>query len=175
MKLAALVEDIFRKHHYPTPDDVRDTFGDYHNVLHWVTDFLIGDNGPQGGYIVDAAGLMETSAPDFHDWLVQWAARATVRNVLQSERDRIAELAKDHEREPAVHRDHPPLSIEQFRDLIKDAEHIRVRLDVLCRVVLIIRGIAKEPIDEVATQLRISREAAEHAYCVAFDTVCSEK
>jgi hypothetical protein len=175
MKLASLVEDIFRKHRYATSDDVRDAFGDYHNVLHWLTNFLVGDNGAQGVYIVDAAGLSDTPTPDFHDWLVQWAARATVRNVLQSERKRIRELAKDHERKPALHRNHPPLAVEHFRALINHSEEIRSRVDLLCRFVLLIRGIAKESIDEVAAQLGISRTAVEHAYCVAFDILSSEE
>ena len=175
MNLSFLVEDIFRKHRYATADDVRNTFGDYHNVLHWLTNFLVEDDAARDGYIVDAAGLTETPTPDFHDWLVQWAARATVRNVLQSERDRITELAKAYEQKPADHPDHPALSVEQFRLLINNSEQIRLRLDVLCRFILLIRGIAKEPIEEVAAQLGISREAVEHAYCVAFDAVCSKK
>jgi hypothetical protein len=171
----ATLEDIFRKRRYATADDVRYTFGDYHNVLHWLTSFLIGNNSASDAYIVDAGGLTESPTPEFHDWLVQWAARATVRNVLQSERKRIAELALEYERTPAVHLDHPPLSVEQFRALISNSEQIRVRLDVLCRFVLIIRGIAKESLDEVAAELGISRVVAEHAYCLAFDTLCSEK
>ncbi len=174
MKFAALVEDIFRKHHYATADDVRNTFGDYHNVLRWLTNFLIGDNGANDLYIVDAGRLSETATPEFHDWLVRWAARATVRNVLQSQHEQIAELAVKYENKAAAHQDHPPLLVEQFHVLVRNSELIHAELDVLCRFVLVIRGIAKEPVEEVALQLGISRSAVEGAYCVAFDALNRE-
>ena len=171
MKLASLVDDIFRKHRYATAADVRDTFGDYHNVLRWLTNFLISDNSGSDVYIVDAGGLTESPTPDFHDWLVRWAARATVRNVLRSQRERIAELAVEYENKPAAHQDQPPLSVEQFHALIKNSERIHAELDILCRFALVIRGIAREPVEEVAAQLGISRAAVEGAYCIAYDTV----
>ena len=58
-----------------------------------------------------------------------------------------------------------------FLWLINNAAEIHARLDVLCRFVLVLRGIAKDSCDEVATQLGISRSAIEQAYCVAFDTL----
>jgi len=174
MKLAALVDDIFRKHHYATADDVRNTFGDYHNVLHWLTSFLMGEGGSSDQYIVDAGSLSKMATPEFHDWLVQWAARATVRNVLQSQRERIAELALEYEKSSPAHQDHTPLSVEQFQALIRNSEKIHADLDVLCRFVLVIRGIAREPVEEVAAQLGISCTAAEGAYCVAFDALRCE-
>lgn len=169
MKLATLVEDVFRKHHYATADDVRNTFGDYHNVLHWLTRFLTADSSAADANIVDAGGLTQTPSPDFHEWLVRWAARATVRNVLQNQRERIAELAPEYEKKTALHANHPPISVEQFRTLIANSERIQTQLDVLCRFVLIIHGIAKEPRDEVAAELGISGNAVESAYCAAFD------
>jgi hypothetical protein len=44
-------------------------------------------------------------------------------------------------------------------------------MDVLCRYALIMHGIAKEPYEEVAGQLGVSKIAVEQAYCVAFDTL----
>jgi DNA-directed RNA polymerase specialized sigma24 family protein len=55
--------------------------------------------------------------------------------------------------------------------LIKNSEDIHTRLDVLCRFVLVMHGIAKDSYGEVAAQLGISRIAVERAYCVAFDTL----
>ena len=169
MKLATLVEEILRKHHYATADDIRETFGDYHKVLHWLVTFLSEDEQDLHGQIIDACALAETQTPEFHDWLVHWAARATVRETLHHQRERIAELAPHYEHQVAVHPSHPPISIEQFWELTKKSEQVRVRLDVLCRFVLIIRGIAKEPLDEVAALLGISRKAVESAYCIGFD------
>jgi len=169
VKLAALFEEIRRKHRYATADDIRQAFGDYHNVLHWLITFLAGQERGTDSQIIDACALAETQTPDFHDWLVHWAARATVRHALQSQSEQIRELASQYETEPALHPDHPPISIDQFRVLITNSDQIRAQLDVLCRFVLLIRGIAKEPIEEVAAQLGISGNAVESAYCVAFD------
>ncbi len=169
MKLSTLLDHITGKHRYTTAEDVRNTFGDYHNVLQWLAAFLIEERRGANAYIIDACALVETQTPDFHDWLVHWAARATVRHTLQSQRERIAELAPGYEKEPAIHLDHPPLSIAQFQALIRNSEQIHARLDVLCRFVLIIRGIAKESPDDVAGELGISRSAVDGAYCVGFD------
>ena len=58
-----------------------------------------------------------------------------------------------------------------FLWLINNAAEIHARLDVFCRFVLVLRGIAKDSYDEVGTQLGISRSAVEQAYCVAFDSL----
>ncbi len=42
---------------------------------------------------------------------------------------------------------------------------------MLCRSVLVLRGIANDSYDKVAAQLGVSRSAVEAAYCVAFDTL----
>lgn len=174
MTFATLLAEIRRKHRYATADDVRNTFGDYHNVLHWLATFLIGDETDLEAYMVDACGLAESQTESFHDWLVHWAARATVRYTLQGQRSRITELAAVYEKRTAMHVDHPPISVEQFHALVTNSEDIYEQLDVLCRFVLIVRGIAKESLDEAAAELGISREAAESAYCVAFDALCPE-
>jgi len=41
--------------------------------------------------------------------------------------------------------------------------------------VLVLRGIAKDAYDQVAAQLGISRRAVEQAYCIAFDSVESDR
>lgn len=67
--------------------------------------------------------------------------------------------------------EHPALSPEYFLLLIKSSEDINARLDVLCRSVLVLHGIANDSYDKVAVQLGISRSAVERAYCVAFDAL----
>ncbi len=171
MKLATIWEKISGNHRYATRDDIRNTLGDYHNALHWFAVFLVGDEKLADACIVDACTIAQTQAPMFHEWLIYWAARATVRCALQKQRVRLAELAPEYERTQPVHVEHPPLSPEYFALLIKNSQEIHSRLDVLCRFVLVLRGIAKDSSDEVAAQLGISRSAVERAYCVAFDTL----
>jgi len=102
---------------------------------------------------------------------VHWAARATVRWAIQDERNRISEFADTYEQQEPVHLTDSPLSPEYFVILIRHSDEIHAQLDVLCRLVLVLRGIAKDSFEELATQLGISRSAVEQAYCVAYHAI----
>jgi hypothetical protein len=171
MKLARIFEEIIGKRRCAKPDDIRKVFGDYHNLLRWLTGFLIGDEELADACIVDACTIAETQTPDFHEWLIHWGARATVGCALQRQHANIAELASKYEKSDPAHRKHLALPPEYFLSLVKNSEGIHARLDVLCRFVLVLRGIANDSYDKVAAQLGISRSAVEAAYCVAFDTL----
>lgn len=168
-RMTTILKEIRGNHRCAKVDDIRQVFGDYHNVLRWLAVFLIGDDKLADACIVDACTIAQTRTPDFHEWLVHWAARATVGRALQGQHSRIVELAPEYETSEPVHGEHPPLSAEYLRLLIKNSEAIHARLDVLGRFVLIMRGIAKYSCIEVATQLGIGPVAVERAYCVAFD------
>ena len=171
MKLATLLKRIWGNPRYATADDIRKVFGDYHNALHWLAFFLIGDDKLADSCVVDACTIAQTQTPVFHEWLVHWAARATLRCALRSQHARIAELATEYEKGEPVPVERPPLLKNYFRSLIRNSEDIHSRLDVLCRFALIMRGIAKDSVGEVAAQLGVSPRAVERAYCVAFDTI----
>ena len=168
-RMTTILKQITGNHRCAKTDDIREVFGDYRNVLRWLTVFLNGDDKLADACIVDACTIAQTQTPDFHEWLVHWAARATVGCSLQVQHARILELAPEYEKSESVHEEHPPLSAEYFRLLIKNSEGIHARLDVLCRFALVMRGIAKYSCVEVATQLGITPGAVERAYCVAFD------
>jgi hypothetical protein len=171
MTLATILVEIRQKHRYATADDIRKVFGDYHNLLRWLTGFLVGDEKLADACIVDACTIAETQSPDFHEWLVHWGARATVGCALQRQHANIAELARKYEKSEPIHRKHPALSLEYFLSLVKNSEDIHARLDALCRFVLVLRGIANDSCEKVAAQLGISRSAVEGAYCFAFDAL----
>lgn len=169
VRRTTILKEITGNHRCAKEDDIRNVFGDYHNVLRWLTVFLNGDDKLADACLVDACPIAQTQTPDFHEWLVHWAARATVGCSLQVQHARIVELAPEYEKSKPLHEEHPPLSAEFFRLLIKNSDCIHARLDVLCRFVLVMRGIAKYSCVEVAGQLGISPDAVERAYCVAFD------
>lgn len=89
----------------------------------------------------------------------------------QTQHTKMTELALEYEKGKPAHPKHPPLSAENFVLLIRNSRELHGRLDILCRLVLVLRGIAKDSYDKVAAQLRISKGAVEQAYCVAFDTL----
>ncbi len=157
-------------HRYATVEDVRKIFADYHDALHWLAGFLIGDK-LAAACIIDACNIAERQGPEFHEWLAHWAARATLRCALHKQEADIVEFAPTYERFEGVHGKRSPLSPEDLQLLVEESDGLRARLDILCRFVLIMHGIAKESCEEVAAQLEVSPSAVERAYCVAFDTL----
>lgn len=171
MNLTAILEELRGRQNDVTEDDIRQAFGDYHNLLSWLANLLIEDKKSRDAYIVDACTIAERQTPAFHDWLIHWAARATIDRALQEQHAAIAELASKYEKVEPVTSTHVPLSKRDFLVLIENSKQIRARLDPLCRFVLVLRGMAKDSFDQVATQLGISRSAVERAYSTAFDTL----
>jgi DNA-directed RNA polymerase specialized sigma24 family protein len=157
-------------HRYATVGDVRKIFADYHDALHWLAGFLIGDKLAPA-CVIDACNIAERQGPEFHEWLAHWAALATLRCALQRQEADIVKLAPAYEQFEGVHEKRSPLSPEDLQLLIEESDVLRARLDVLCRYVLIMHGIAKDSCEEVAAQLEVSPSAVERAYCVAFDTL----
>lgn len=167
MNLATKLEEIRGTRDDVAEDDIRQAFGDYHNLLRWLANFLITDGKGRDAYLVDACTIAETQTPAFHEWLVHWAARATIGNTLQERHTVIAELASEYEKSEPV----PaklPLSKQDFLFLVTNSEKLCALLDPLCRFVLVLCGVAKNSYDEVATRLGISRSAVARAYSVAF-------
>lgn len=162
--------DFLRGERFATPDDVRKIFADYHDALYWLAGFLIGDELAPA-CVIDACNIAERQGAVFHEWLAHWAARATLRCALQRQREHILHCAPQYERFERVHTARAPLTPENLELLVERADVLRSRIDVLCRYVLIMHGIAKEPYEEVAGQLGVSKTAVERAYCVAFDTL----
>lgn len=171
MKLAVMLEEIGRGHRYVAPDHIRNLFGDYHNALHWLALSLVGNQERAEACVIDACTVATSDAPDFHEWLVHWAVRATFRAALQRERMSVAELASKYERGEPPAEDPPPLFTEQFRLLVRQSELLHSRLDVLSRFVLVMRGIARDSFGEIAAELGVTRTAVVHAYRLAVDLI----
>jgi hypothetical protein len=171
MKWPDILDILDRSNHrYATVEDVRKIFADYHDALHWLARFLIGDKLAPA-CVIDACNITERQGPVFHEWLAHWAARATLRCALQMQEADVVELGPKYERFKGAHEKRSPLSPEDLHLLVEESDVLRARLEILCRFVLIMHGIAKEPCEEVAAQLRVSQSAVERAYCVAFDTL----
>ncbi len=171
MNVRNKLEELIRRRRYATVDDIRQTFGDYHNALRWLALFLVGDERVAEACIIDVCAIADTASHDFHEWLVYWAVRATFRAAFQEKRASVERLASQYEKDELRGEERPPLSADQFLNLIENSAYVHSRIDVVSRFVLVMRGLAKDSIDEVAAQLGISRHAAQHAYCEAFDVV----
>ena len=155
---------------YANANDVRDIFADYHDALHWLATFLIGEELART-CVIDAGTIAERQEPLFHEWLAHWAARATLRSALQKQWEQVVELGPTYERFERVHARRSLLSPHELQLFVAESGDLAARLDVLCRFVLVMHGVAKESFEAVAVQLGVSPIAVERAYCVAFDTL----
>ena len=170
MKFQEFLKSLAIGHRDATVGDVRNIFPDYHDALHWLAGFLI-DEERAAACVVDACNIAERQGHEFHEWLAHYAARATLRCALRMQREEIAELGPGYDRFERVHANRWLLSAQELNCLVEETEILRTRLDVLCRFVLVMHGIAKESYEEVAGQLGVSPKAVERAYCLAFDTL----
>ncbi len=168
--IASVLQEIKLRHGYVTPNHIRARFGDYHNALSWLSRFLLDDERLAEECVIDVCTIATPATPEipaFHEWLVYWAVRATFRAAYQRERKSIAELASIYEKEGPLDEECSPLQVAQFRQLVDDWEYVHSRLDVLCRFVLVMRGIAKDSFEVMAKELRISRTSVQRAYHIA--------
>ena len=165
-----MLAELIGKRRYASTDDLRNVFGDYHNVLRWLAVFLVGDRTTAESCIVDACGIIQSPEPMFHEWLVKWGAVATVRFALRSQYKGIEMVVSAYAADEEMEEERPPLSAQQVAILIKNSEALHARLDVLCRFALVLRGVAQYSLEQTAQSLGVPRGVAARAYRVAFDT-----
>jgi hypothetical protein len=125
MKLTTILEQI-GNNRYATPDDIRKVFGDYHNVA------LVGPlPDRRHGDCRQVCGRCLHHRPDpnlaLHEWLVHWAARATLQarpdSALPDRGDRL------RVRKPGTGLPRRlPLTAEHFQRLIENSEAVHTRL-----------------------------------------------
>ncbi len=54
LTLATILDEIRTKHRCAMTDDIRNAFGDYHNVLRWLAVFLTGEESLAPDCVIDA-------------------------------------------------------------------------------------------------------------------------
>jgi DNA-directed RNA polymerase specialized sigma24 family protein len=154
-----------------TADDIRKAFLEYRDELHWLALFLTGDQAMAKACIVDACALASTQNQVFEEWLNRWARRATVRSAIEKQKSRIIQLAAPYERNPCPHQEHESLAPETVELLKQFSGSALLRIDVLCRFAIVLRGIEDYSPRESALMLNISRSALDAAYCAALESV----
>jgi len=65
MNLAKILNELRGTPDPITEDDIRQAFGDYHNLLQWLADFLIADEKSRAAYIVDAVTIADSQTLGF--------------------------------------------------------------------------------------------------------------
>lgn len=86
-------------------------------------------------------------------------------------RSRIAQLATVYERMRCQHGKHGQLDPEALDLVLAKTGELTLRLDVLCRAALVLRGIEHYSPGRAASMLGVSRTAVEAAYCRALHSI----
>lgn len=149
-----------------TADEIRAAFTEHREELAWLAGFLTGDEMVAAACIIDARKVVQ-------EWLWTSARDATIRSALDVQQVRIGQLSSAYDHHGCIYEQHaaPPLDIETLEFLVRESDEIRLRLDSICRFVLVLRGIENRLLPEVALLLGISEHAVEAAYCAALQSI----
>lgn len=146
-------------------------FTEHNQELTWLAEFLTGDETVASACVIDASTLTEGENGKDQEWLWPWPREATIRSALGVQRVRIAQLSSVYDRCDCVYGEHAALPLEMLEFLVRESDVIRVRLDTICRFVLVLCGIGNRRSREVALLLGISEHAVEAAYLAAHQSL----
>jgi len=150
-----------------TTNEACAAFNEHREELAWLAGFLTGDETAATACVIAASTLTEGENGKDQERLWPWPREATICSALDVQRVRIAQLSSVYDRCDCVYGDHAGLPLEMLEFLIRESDLIRVKLDTICRFVLVLRGIGNRCSREVALLLGISEHAVEAAYCAA--------
>jgi DNA-directed RNA polymerase specialized sigma24 family protein len=154
-----------------TADEIRAAFTEHREELAWLAGFLTGDEMVAAACIIDARKLAQNEGKVVQEWLWTSARDATIRSALDVQQVRIGQLSSVYDRCDCVYGEHAALPLEMLEFLVRESDEIRLRLDSICRFVLVLRGIENRLLPEVALLLGISEHAVEAAYCAALQSI----
>lgn len=152
-------------------EDIRAAFADYRDELMWLALFLTGDKRRAETCVVDACALATTNNAVFRDWLLRWARRATIRSAIEMKRSCVAQVAAAYKPHACSHRKHVALSEQAIELLVAQSDVLVDQLDVLCRFVLIMRGLENYSARDSALLLGIGGDSLETVYCAALQSL----
>jgi len=156
-----------------TADDIRAAFTEHREELAWLAGFITGDEMLAAACLIDARKLAQNEGKVVQEWLWTSAREWTIRAALDVQRVRIAQLSSAYDQVTCIYEQHaaPPLDIDTLEFLVRESDEIRLRLDSICRFVLVLRGIENRRSREVARLLGISEHAVESAYDAAIKSL----
>jgi len=156
-----------------TADEIRAAFTEHREELAWLAGFLSGDEMVAAACIIDARKLAQNEGKVVQEWLWTSARDATIRSALDVQRVRIAQLSSAYDHYRCIYEQHAalPLDIDTLEFLVRESDEIRLRLDSICRFVLVLCGIENRGSQQVARLLGISEHAVEAAYCAALQSL----
>lgn len=152
-------------------EEVRAAFTEHREELAWLAGFLTGDEGVAAACIIDARTLAENKGSVFQEWHWTSARDGAIRSALDIQRAQIERLSCVYDRYDCIHVEHRALPVEVLEFMVRESNSIRLRLDTICRFVLVLCGLENCRSRPVAQLLGISEHAVEAAYCAAIDSL----
>jgi hypothetical protein len=150
---------------------IRTPFAEHDQELTWLAEFLTDNETVASACVIDASTRPEGENGKSQEWLWPWPREATIRSALDVQRVRIAQLSSVYACCDCVYGEHAALASEMLEFLVRESDLIRLKLDTICRFVLVLCGIGNRCSREVASLLGISEHAVEAAYCAALESV----
>jgi hypothetical protein len=105
------------------------------------------------------------------EWHWTSAREAAICSALDIQRAQIDRLSCVYDRYDCIHVEHKALPLEMLEFMVREPNSIRLRLDTICRFVLVLCGIENCRSRQVAQLLGISEHAVEAAYCTAIQSM----
>lgn len=153
------------------PGDVYRAFDNHREELTWLASFLMADRELADVCLLDAYEQSIRHNVIFKESPERWARRAIIHSALEIQQSRLSTLWPIYLRRGCPHEHHASLAPELLKLLTSQAPRALLRLDVLCRFALALRGSEDYSASESAMILGISRDAFDAAYCAALNTL----
>lgn len=140
-------------------------FNGQRDELTWLALFLLASEELVDVCFLDAFEISIQRKIVFREAPTYWARRAVIQSAISMQESRIATLATIYQRHGCSHGQHASIAPEALRLLVSQSPERVLRMDVLCRFALALRGAEQYSANQSAAILGVSRKAIDGAYC----------
>ena len=150
-------------------NDIRAIFHECRAELEWLAYFITGNRAIAAVCVTEACVLSESHTSVFTESLLTWARHATIRSAIETQRNHIRQVSSGYDHTTFVRREYVPLTGETLELVVLRSDVFVARLDVVSRTALVICGVQKNSLADVALMLGVNRAVASAAYSAALD------
>lgn len=147
------------------PEMIYLAFDEERDELIWLASFLLANEKLIGVCFLDAFEICLRGKAASRESAIRSSRRAVIESAFEMQQSRVAVLSTIYQRRGCSHEQHESISSELLKLLTAQSPEALLRLDVLCRFALALRGVEEYSATESASILGISLAALESAYC----------
>jgi DNA-directed RNA polymerase specialized sigma24 family protein len=143
----------------------RAVFSEYHTELQELAFLLTGHSEMAEACVIDAWRIAESQSDAFQETRSkQWARHSIISAAVEIQQRRILELACAYHRLRRTISTDRTITPEVLETFMLDSPRELMRMDVLCRSVLVLCVVEKKSFAGAALFLGVSRSAVQSAY-----------